>query len=667
MAVQERGATDTTLQAVTEMHNVWALFKSDMKHLFSNVVSCIITIGLILIPSIFNCYNLIACWDVFDNTGNLKVAVANEDQGYTSDLMPIRVNIGDMVVSELRANDQIDWVVTDEDDAVDGASSGKYYAAVVIPDDFSRDMLTFYMDDSEQARITYYSNEKKNAISPKITTTGADTVSSDVNTAFAQSISEVMLSIAESVSRHADDVDMKGVIAAIASHIDAMSEDMDRVADAVGMYSGVLDATDKLLDDSGAMLAEAHDQADAMMDSTGDGLESLSAAAGRFESVMGSLDASIAAIEKGCSDLQGFVDASGLMDIVPDEAKQQIEQAMGDARSKVEAVRSDYHENLEPDLARLSKDSSALATDASKALEDFRAAENGISGSVESMKGIIDDATERIDSAEKELRASAEGLHGLSAAVSNALAAGDSQALQRILSSDSEAFSQALSSPVGITRTALFPSENFGSAMAPFYGTLAVFIGSLLIMVVMKPSVSNRAQRHLKDPKPRQMLVGRFGCMAFVSLGQTTVMGLLNLFFLQVQAVHPWLMMLSLWFSGLVFTFLIYVLVLSFANLGKALAVCLLIVQVTGCGGSYPLQILPGFVQWISPLLPATHALDAMRAAMFGIYNMDYWLQMGELALFLVPAFLIGFALRKPFEKFMKWYVRKVESTKMMA
>ena len=174
---------------VIAMHNIWTLFKSDMRHLFANVVSCIITIGLVVMPSIFAWYNLIACWDVFENTGHLTVAVANEDEGYESDLIPIRVNVGDMLVSALRGNDQIGWRIVSEEEAVDGASSGKYYAAVVIPDDFSRDMLRFYMDDSERAQITYYSNEKKNAISPKITATGADTVSEKVNTVFAQSIS----------------------------------------------------------------------------------------------------------------------------------------------------------------------------------------------------------------------------------------------------------------------------------------------------------------------------------------------------------------------------------------------------------------------------------------------------------------------------------------------
>ena len=151
------------------MNNVWRLFRFDLGRLKANVMSIIIALGLVLVPSLFAWYNIIACWNVFDNTGNLPVAVANTDEGYQSDLIPLRINIGDQVVSALRANDQIDWQFTDENDAIDGARSGRYYAAVVIPKSFSRDMLTFYTGDAGHADIVYYANEKKSAIAPKIT------------------------------------------------------------------------------------------------------------------------------------------------------------------------------------------------------------------------------------------------------------------------------------------------------------------------------------------------------------------------------------------------------------------------------------------------------------------------------------------------------------------
>ena len=136
---------------------------ADVKSLFANVMSIIIAVGLVVMPSIFTWYNVIACWNVFDNTGNLTVAVANVDDGYESDLVPLRVNVGEQVVSALRANDQIDWTFTTEEDAVDGARSGRYYAAVVIPHEFSRDMLTFYSEDvrARQDRLLHEREEER--------------------------------------------------------------------------------------------------------------------------------------------------------------------------------------------------------------------------------------------------------------------------------------------------------------------------------------------------------------------------------------------------------------------------------------------------------------------------------------------------------------------------
>ena len=648
------------------MHNIWTLFKSDLRHLFANVVSTIITIGLVVMPSIFAWYNLIACWDVFDNTGHLTVAVANEDEGYESDLVPIRVNVGDMLVSELRANDQIGWRIVSEEEAVDGAKSGKYYAAVVIPKDFSRDMLRFYMDDSERAQITYYSNEKKNAISPKITMTGADTVSEKVNTVFAQSISEVMLSVAESVSRYADDMDVQGQIAALADHINAMSEDTNRVADVVEMYSGTLESAQRLLDSGSKLIRQAQDEIVSMMETADASADGLTSAAEDIAAAQGKLEEALSSAQASFDELRALIDSSGLSQLLDPEVVQRIDQLAASAQANIQAARKDYNENLKPDLDRLIAAAKGLDADASQAISGMKEAESGISAATDSAQGILGDAVAQIGSVTGDLRASADTLRGLATSISEALVTGDPAALQAVLGADAQSMAEALSAPVGIERIAVFPSENFGSAMAPFYTTLAVFIGSLLILVVVKPSVSNRAQANLRNPKPREMLIGRFFSLACISLAQTTLIGIGNIFFLQVQVVHPWLLMLDLWFSGLVFTFLIYVLVLAFANLGKALAICLLILQITGCGGSYPLQILPDFVQNVSPFLPATHTVDAMRAAMFGMYNGDFWIQLGELALFLIPAALIGFALRKPFEKFMKWYVRTVESTKII-
>ena len=723
------------------------LFANDFRHLFANAMSCIITIGLIVLPSIFAWYNILACWDVFGNTGNLTVAVANSDEGYKSDLVPLRVNIGEQVVSALRANDQIAWTFTDEADAVDGARSGRYYAAVVIPPDFSRDMLTFYSDQMEHAQIVYYSNEKKNAIAPKVTDQGADTVAYEINEVFAETLSEIALAVAESFSSYADSSGLEGRIGNMAAHVDDVAAQMESLGQVLGLYGQLIGSAQALVDDSVALVGSARQQADeagkmaeegaagaagivGALGESGDALgQALDACSGSFDAVVDSaddlfdtamaqsinavgrlraqadaVDGQIGAMQtlvRQLEALKGSLPADqqqaaqavidqlnasiGLMESMRnsmrDSASQleqgnatiqadrdEVKQLADQAKQGIQQAKADYEANVRPALADLARYAADLSNALSASKGNLDSASDALASSIGSASGLLSTPAAHLGAMTASLTEAAAELHGVADEINAALASGSTEQLRQVLGADVEALAQSLAAPVGIDRIAVFPADNFGSAMAPLYTTLALFIGSLLILVAVKPAVSGRALADLseKDPPPHVLFLGRFGVMAFLSLGQTTLMGLGNMLFLQVQVADPVLFMLCFWVAGLVFTFIIYALVAAFANLGKAIAVLLLIVQVTGCGGSFPLQILPGFIQALSPWLPATHVVNAMREAMFGTYQAEYWVQMGELLLFLVPAALIGLVLRKPFERFMHWYVDTVESTKVV-
>lgn len=730
-----------------DMGNMLRLFTNDVKHLFSNVVSTIIAIGLIVIPSVFAWYNIIACWNVFDNTGNITVAVANSDDGYKSDLIPIEVNVGEMVVSALRANDQIGWEVTSEEDAIDGAMSGKYYAAVVIPQGFSRDMLTFYSSDSDHADIVYYSNEKKNAISPKVTDTGADTISYEVNKVFAETVSEISLSFVQSLSKYADEMDVDGRIAELSNHIGRLADQVDQAASVLTMYSSLIDSAGNLIDDcidlvgatkrSAGNIGNGNTNGDAIAESLegdisavssrmtsaldsslsaldevegfvnnafSDASEGISGVSADLSSMAASVDAMkekygaiadnmrvvSAQFPEGSPERTALETAADRLDSVGlqmgvlvkslsnagnslnqgidkgQNAKADLNAEIQSAKQSLEDTKRNFNENLNPTLDKLIEEASLLSNNLHNSFSSLEAASAGLDRSGSSVSSSLGVASDSIGSAIAGMHESSEKMRELSQSIGEALSSGDVEKLKEVLGSSSEAMSKALSAPVGIERHAIFPSQNFGSAMAPFYTALAIYIGSLLILVVVKPRPSHRDIRRLDNPKPREMFLGRLGVMLFLSFCQTTLMALGNMFFLQVQVMHPWLLLLCFWVAGFVFTSMIYSLVYAFANLGKALAVILLIAQVTGCGGSFPLQMLPDFVQMISPYLPATHVVGAMRAAMFGVFQQDYWIQMVQLLLFLIPSALIGLVLQKPFSKFMSWYVETVESTKVI-
>lgn len=727
------------------MRDMWLIFSDELRRLFANVMSVVIALGLVAMPSIFAWYNIIACWDVFDHTGNLSVAVANTDEGYQSDLIPLRVNVGEQVVSALRANDQIDWLFTDEGDAVDGARSGRYYAAVVIPKDFSRDMLTFFADDARQASIVYYSNEKKSAIAPKITDRGADTVSYEVNQVFAQTLSEVAISLGEALARYADDADVSGQVARLADHVTQTAASLRRTAEVLELYgslgqdanaligstmslaeaseeqvgalkeaastgAGALTPLAQSLRNTVQQLGEAFDTGAADMDAVGKAADELfdsasvatgdAAAALRTEA--DGLTTRISAyrgLAKQLETLLPQMDAAyqpAVEEVVRllkmqadllEQSQESLRQAAdkleaGDAdlraeRDQVKALVSQAHadfqaakdafQQMRPGLEQIADGSAALAQSVQASLGKLGSASENLSAAANAATDALSGGAAKTTEVASGLRQSADVIDGLAADIRQALMDEDTEQLRAILTSDVSAFASALAAPVHVERQAVYPAENFGSQMAPLYSTLALFIGSLLILVVLKPRPCKATLKRVPDARPRQVFLGHFGIMAVLSLAQTTLAALGNMLFLQVQVAHPWLYLLIFWLAGLVFTFIIYALVVAFANLGKAIAVLMLIIQVTGCGGSFPLQILPAFVQAVSPFLPATYVVNAMREAMMGTYGSVYWEQVGWLLAFLIPAALLGLALRKPLERFMSWYVAQVDKSELMA
>lgn len=728
------------------MKNIWRLFVNDMRRITSNTVTRIILLGLILLPSIFSWYNVLACWDVFDNTDNLKVAVANTDEGYTSDLVPLEVNMGEQVVSQLRANDQLDWQFVSEDEAVEGAKSGKYYAAVVIPKSFSQDMMTFYSDDMEHAKILYYSNVKKNVVAPKLTDQSADRVSNQVNEAFTEELSEVALGVAASLSDYADSSDADGRLMDLAAHMEELGGQLDEASQVVASYSAVLDSSRALVEESADLIGQTRVAADEVtgavdegkqavssladsMNASSDALaQALTSTAASYDGVSESVDAAFASAGSSAgtaaSQLRSQADAvdgkvasqedvlaqlKQLSGSVPADYKptvdalinqmqtsidtqKRLSEALRTAASDVESGNADaqashaevkqiaqearqsvtdlsqsYTDDIKPRLDELVEQVSSLSASLSDSARVLQGVGDDMSGSADSLVGTIDKAQGRLNESAGDLSASADKMKNLGSALQEALASDDLDSVRSLLSSDPETLATSLAAPVDLDRQAVFPADNFGSQMAPLYTTLGLWIGSLLLVVAIKVSVNHRQRDELPNWKLHQLFLGRFGVFSVASTLQSLTLALGNMLFLQLQVEEPALYLLCFWAAGQVFTFICYTLVVSFANLGKAIAVFLLIIQVTSGGGSFPLPMLPDFFQVLSPFLPATHVINAMRAAMMGVYQGDFWIELGLLLLFVIPFLLLGLALRRPLMGFLKWYVDKVEESRLIS
>lgn len=718
------------------MKNIMRIFRGDLAHATKNVIGAIVLVGLIVVPALYAWFNIAGSWDPYENTGDLKVAVANEDKGYQSDLIPLEVNMGDSVVSALRANDQFDWVFVDEDAAVEGVRSGKYYAAIVIPESFSADMMTLFSADIKHSSIIYYSNEKENAIAPRVTEKGASSIQESIDQTFAKTVAEIGLKTTNDLLSFMDEGEVGSYISALdrqlSSAIDLLGDSSARMSS----FASLIGSTASLMESTSAMLGSTQgssaDALDAIASSKsgltdvrgalGDLVETVRTAFDRasigYDEVAASIDKALgdlavgstsaaASLNEASDEIQGLIDGmvqirDALAAAEPDspvlaefdrsielqrslknrvdEMAQTLSGASGDidgqraeiadlvaqAKQSVSDVQWGYAAQLEDELAKLGNSLDDIASSSAGIADGLDGVAAGLSGVSGSLSGDLASAKAALEEAAEALGSSADKLDAARSSLRGAAESGDVEEIKRIVGSDVSTMAQFLAAPVREDRRAVYAIANNGSAMAAFYTILSLWVGAVILVAMLKVGVSDRRVSELEDAKPYQLYLGRFGMFSLLSFLQATVVCLGDVFFLGIQCEHPFLFMLAGWIAGFVFCNLIYTLTVSFGDVGKAVAVVLLVMQVAGSGGTFPIEMSAGFFQAVYPFLPFTHGIAAMHACIGGIYGNEYWVEIGTLLLFLIPSLLLGLVLRNPVIRLNRFVIERLEQTKLM-
>lgn len=736
------------------MRNIIAILKRDLSRIRGSVVALIVAVGLVIVPTLYAWFNIAGSWDPYGNTGNLKVAVANSDNGYMSDLIPVRVNIGDTVVSALRENDQLDWRFVSESDAVEGVRSGEYYAAVVIPENFSSRMMTVFSSDAEHAEIVYYENQKANAIAPRVTDKAASTVRQQIDETFAKTISDVGLATTSSLIEFMDGDqiaayagNLSGTLASAITTLRDASGSVDEFAGLLQSSTGLLDSTSDLLASAGAAnenaealvgdaktgLSGMHDALDAavaainqsLKDSAGD----YDAAAKAIDEAFGAADAHVSLTVTQLRDASADVAkrASGMRDVqdnilaverdvegsnLPEKLKAELVQKIdivantvgnvanqqellakhlsdaaasletgaADARAKAQAVKDgiaeakgsiggvkdSYNATLKQQISDLSDAVADVARRGSDMADDLGATVTDLSHAASALSDDLAGAHEVLAGASADLVSAADDLQRLKEGLDTAVTSGDLDRVRELIGSDPAALADALAAPVALDRQAVYHIKNYGSAMAPFYTTLSIWVAGIVLAAMLKANVDEADVKALGNPRLHELYLGRYAFFALLAFAQATLVCAGDLLFFGIQCEHPFQFMLVGWLAGFVFSNMIYTLTVSFGDIGKAIAVVLLVMQVAGSGGTFPIEMTADFFQAVYPFLPFTHAINAMHAAMAGAYGMEFWIELGTLSLYLIPSLALGLVFRRPVIRANRWIIEKLEETKLM-
>ena len=726
------------------MKKIGQVFLYDISHIKKNVIAMIVVLGLCVVPSLYAWFNIAASWDPYSNTNGLKVAVANTDEGYEGEILPLQINIGDTVISSLRENEQLDWTFTGKKDAVEGVKSGKYYAAIVIPKSFSQDMMSLFSEEMTHSDIIYYINEKENAIAPKVTDKGASAVQQQIDEIFVKTAAQVGLDLLDTISEVTSSDGAQAAAQNLTENIRKIGSDLDSTAGTVKAFSNMTVSMQQMLDATADILNKAGQNTEtnlSLLNETGNSVDSLrSAVSGTTESVnqvlaqgsqcydaiSGQINnafssistdagATAGALNSVASEVQVMIDRyTGFRDSVQqladsfplasdllqpiignlnesiahqeavrdklNEAAEKITETASDAGNyqaqldqlvqqssqQISGIRSDYENNVKTQIdtmfGTLGDTSSAvqsLFTSMDNGVEDMEKLAKDAGSGLEKMKTTLDTSASLLTATAEKVNQAAEKLD-------TAAQDGNVEILKNVLGSSPEVISSFVSAPVRMQTKALYPVENYGSAMAPFYSTLSIWVGGIILVAMMKVTASENLKRALTPLKPHQIYLGRYLLFLVLGLIQSGLICLGDLYFLGIQCEHPFLFLLAGWVSSVVYVNIIYTFTVSFGDVGKAICVVLLVMQVAGSGGTFPIEVAPEIFQKIYPFLPFTHSMTAMRECVAGFYQYTYWAELGIMCLFLLASLFLGLVLRKPVIRLNELFIEKLEDTKLM-
>ena len=739
------------------MGTIARIFTRDLKRIVTNPVALLVTLGVAVIPALYAWFNVAASWDPYGNTGNIKVAVVNEDEGTDSDLVG-HLDAGQLVLDALAGNDQLGWTLTDgqgaaltREEALSGVESGAYYAAIVIPEGFSQDLASLATGDFHKPSIGYYINEKRNTVVPEIADIGASTVESRITDQFVSTVSQVVAEKVVGVGSEVED-DARQVGSDVAGEVRSVSDSIERASELVGSLdatmdeaqgavasaqesldslagladdaSGALDDADELL---GTTRSAARSLSADLSDSFGRGGSLLAGVSSRANAALGTLTGKLSAatgvVDGTLATAQGALDTSrSLADALAEEVERldqipELHGQLGDLQVTVAELQRAVAEQQEvvDTLSKASSDVRAASDALGSAsgavndavvggvntLSDLRAgldqtAVPGLTGALDSfgdvsgdLKGVLgglgptvtqaqgvlaqlSDALGQVRQVSADMGGSLDGLteqlDGIASDM-EVLCAAVSGQLQDVLDLDAQGIGDFMASPVQLETQVLYPVYKYGASAAPFYTNLAIWVGGFVLVAIYRQEVDQegltRADGTPIAVRPWQGYLGRLALFLLVGQLQAIVVCVGDVA-MGMQCESPVAFVLAGMVQSLVYVSVVYALAVAFKHIGKALAVVLVILQIPGSSGLYPIEMMPGFFQAVEPWLPFTYGIRAMREAIAGFYGNHYAVALLELLAFLVPAFAVGIGCRRRLVGVNAFFDRRLGKTGLM-
>jgi len=702
--------------------NVFKVYKRDIKNIFTNYVTLIIITAVCCLPALYAWFNIKAGWDPYSKTKGLLVAVVNLDNGST--LKDLKVNVGNDVIKKLKTNESIGWTFVSDSEAKEGVKYGKYYASLTIPKDFSKDLLSIGTQaNPTKAKLIYTVNEKRNAIAPKITGSGANSLQGEITKTFIETASgtiftylngvgvdlqknepqlENLINMIISIDHNMPEIEkslnnvytesimfqklMKNVKADIPAASDAVDNTLDIAKTSneyIGKAKNSLQTVSPIVKADLSLIKDTADTAESSL--TGiqtsqtstktslrgalvkaqskysDGINKIDNVLDLNKSINNSLNSSVilnfinnlTSVKNKMTTQKAKVDSMiNTLDRGNEVINSDITAAIQGANrisGSTDNVVNNFDDETAPAIDDVMENTNGLSNNAVSMLEN-------VQGNMPLFNNILDLTNAQIASSIKglneiknkfpkvkqDIHSNAENLKGLT----------DAQKLNeliKILKRDGKKESDFLANPIDLVDNRVYPIPNYGSAMAPFYTTLAIWVGAYLLVSLLSVHVKD-----FKDDLPlntNERFLGRYLTFMSIAIMQAIVTIAGNLFILKTYTLSPVILTLFGVYVSIVFVTIIYTLASILGKIGKAIAMIAMVIQVSGSGGTFPIELLNKFFQYINPMMPFTYAIGGMREAVAGIIPDVLIRDMLILTIFFIISLLLGLLFKEKLNK----------------
>lgn len=694
---------------------VFNIYKRDVMEILRNTAVLVIILGLTIVPSLYAWFNIKAFWDPYGNAKYLKVAIVNQDVG--TEFKNQSLKLGDKVVDNLKENAALDWQFVSKQRAETGLKSGEYYAIILIPKDFSKDLVSVTKEDVKKATIDYTVNEKLNAIAPKITDKGADTIQQKINEALVETVSKVSLSALGGVANVMGDMDPKlDKMKKTLTRLDQQLDNLDKLSrtgdktlndlsktldtskktmpniqttindskklnsdikttlnDANSSFNNVVPDLKKDLELTSDILGQTADLANTVSDkgtivnedATALMLRMKSKTVSSINMLEGMVDvltsinrrnsallnvtiSSLKDIIKTLEDLNNTTsDSLRLLESGHDMSTDSLSKIVNLSDSvnrRVADLLSDFDTKIADPVNKIHKSSVNVTNDLNKVMDDANRIYPNINA-------LLSDATSVTNTLKSTTALTQDSIRLLKEQVKDSIENIDEiqnnkdfKDFNNVVKSNILDRVDFLKDPVSLKENKIYKIENYGSAMAPFYSVLAAWVGGLVLVAVLSTKV--RGKNRAVDE-----YFGRLLLFLTLAIIQSVIITLGDFFILGITAKHAFLFGAILVFCSIVFTIIIYSLVSLFGTVGKGLCVFLLVIQIGGSGGTFPIQMTPDFFKAINSVIPFTYGIDACREAIGGIYLPNLMHDIRALLIFMIIPLVASILFKGPINR----------------